>query len=133
MKLPLIVVSNRGPVTYERDERGVRVERRGGGGLATALRGLRERSDVMWIASATSEEDREVAGEGKSGDDLVLLAHDPAAYDAYYNTIANPLLWFLQHYLWDLAAAPNIDAATWVAWRDGLDPHLTDVLAIAWS
>src|SRR5207245_8804488 len=85
----LIVVSNRGPVTYERDDSGARVERRGGGGLATALRGLRERSEVTWIASATTDEDRVVAGAGKPGDDLVLLAHDPAAYDGYYNTIAN--------------------------------------------
>jgi len=38
---PLIIVSNRGPVTYDRDESGARVERRGGGGLVTALRGLR--------------------------------------------------------------------------------------------
>ena len=37
---PLIVVSNRGPVSYDRDEHGARIERRGGGGLVTALRGL---------------------------------------------------------------------------------------------
>ena len=119
MKRPLIVVSNRGPVTYERDERGARVERRGAGGLAAALRGLRERSGLTWIASATTDEDRVVAGEGKPGDDLVLLAHDPAAYDGYYNTIANPLLWFAQHSLWGLATRPDIDPQTRAAWTDG--------------
>ena len=41
----LIIVSNRGPVTYDRVD-GRRVERRGGGGLVTALRGLREQHDV---------------------------------------------------------------------------------------
>jgi enterochelin esterase family protein len=25
------------------------------------------------------------------------------------------------------------DAHNWVAWRDGLDPHLADVLTLAWS
>jgi len=39
---PLIIVSNRGPVTYHRDSNGARIERRGAGGLVTALRGLRE-------------------------------------------------------------------------------------------
>ena len=33
----LIVVSNRGPVSYRRDDDGVRSARRGGGGLVTAL------------------------------------------------------------------------------------------------
>jgi trehalose 6-phosphate synthase len=121
MTPPLIVVSNRGPVTYERDESGARVARRGAGGLATALRGLRDRTSVTWIASATSDEDRAVAGEGRTGD-VVLLAHDPAAYDRYYNTIANPLLWFAQHSLWGLAASPNLDRATREAWFEGYVP-----------
>jgi trehalose 6-phosphate synthase len=116
-KRPLIVVSNRGPVTYDRDEHGARIERRGGGGLATALRGLREQHDVTWIASASTEEDRVVAAEG--GSDVVLIAHDPRAYDRYYNVIANPLLWFVQHSLWGLADAPVIDRSTVSAWHDG--------------
>ncbi|MGZ4256707.1 MAG: trehalose-6-phosphate synthase, partial [Gaiellaceae bacterium] len=58
----LIVVSNRGPVTYAR-ENGELVARRGGGGLVTALRGLVAHHDVTWIASAISDEDRAVAAE----------------------------------------------------------------------
>jgi len=38
----LIVVSNRGPVVYDRTEGGERIARRGGGGLVTALRSLVE-------------------------------------------------------------------------------------------
>ena len=57
----LIVVSNRGPVTYGRDANGERVARRGGGGLVTALRSLVELHDVTWIASAMSDEDRAVS------------------------------------------------------------------------
>ena len=34
---PLIIVSNRGPLQFDRDENGERTVRRGGGGLVTAL------------------------------------------------------------------------------------------------
>jgi trehalose 6-phosphate synthase len=51
----------------------------------------------------------------------VLVAHDPAAYDAYYNVVANPLLWFVQHSLWDRATRPNVDRAVERAWRDGYE------------
>ena len=116
---PLILVSNRGPVSYDRDERGERIERRGGGGLVTALRGLVERNDVTWIASAMTDEDRAVAAEGAPG--VRLVAHDPQAYDLYYNTVSNPLLWFLQHSLWDRALEPSLDARFHEAWRDGYE------------
>ena len=114
----LIVVSNRGPVTYDRDAAGARVARRGAGGLVTALRGLVQHHDVTWIASATTDEDRVVAAEGGT-DGVVLVAHDPAAYDGYYNVVANPLLWFIQHSLWGLGTRPELDESTHRAWRDG--------------
>src|SRR5947208_7636117 len=62
MRRKLIVVSNRGPVSFSRGDDGERVARRGGGGLTTALRGLLSLHDVTWIASAISDEDRELAG-----------------------------------------------------------------------
>ncbi len=119
MSRPLIVVSNRGPVTYHRDVNGARVTGRGGGGLATALRGLADAHDVTWIASAQTEEDREVAAAGEADEGVVLIAHDRAAYDRYYNVVANPLLWFLQHSLWGLATRPDIDRDVHEAWRTG--------------
>jgi trehalose 6-phosphate synthase len=114
----LIIVSNRGPVTYE-NVGGQRVERRGGGGLVTALRGVRERYDVVWIASAATDEDRVVAREG--GGDVVLVAHDPDAYDRYYNVVANPMLWFIQHSLWDTGVRPELGRAFREAWHDGYE------------
>ena len=112
----LIVVSNRAPFTYERAASGERVAKRSGGGLVTALRGLREHHDVTWIASAASEEDRAVAEEGNGS--VVLLAHDPAAYDRYYNVVANPMLWFVQHQLWGRAFRPDLGASFHEAWGD---------------
>ncbi len=126
----LIVVSNRGPVTYGRDADGERVARRGGGGLVTALRSLVELHDVTWIASAMSDEDRAVSVDtgGAAIDEqsrdgspfrLRLLVHDETAYDWFYNVVSNPMLWFLQHYLWELAYEPSIDIALQHAWDGG--------------
>src|SRR3954447_23067213 len=116
-----IVVSTRGPVAYARDASGARVERRGGGGLVTALRGLRERHDVTWIASAATDEDRVVAAEGGGGGGVVLVAHDPHAYDLYYNVVANPMLWFIQHSLWGPAVSPVIGNDFHEAWHTGYE------------
>ena len=129
----LIVVANRGPVSYARAPGGARVTRRGGGGLVTALRSLVTRHDVTWIASAMSDEDRAVAEEngGDAFDEtwrdgssyrLRLVAHDPAAYDRYYNVVANPTLWFLQHYMWGLPYAPDVDLGLHTAWFSGYLP-----------
>ena len=112
---PLVLVSNRGPVTFEPDG-GVR---RGTGGLVTALIGLATHRDVTWIASAMTDEDVRAAEEhdgrpfpvrapGGGEYRVKLVASDPDAYDRFYNIIANPMLWFIQHYLWDLSNAPDI-------------------------
>ena len=126
----LIVVSNRGPVSFSRDAEGNRVARRGGGGLVTALRSLVTDHDVTWIASAMSDEDRAVAEDAggaaveetaRDGSPyrLRLVAHDPQAYDWYYNVVSNPVLWFAQHYLWGLATSPDVDHGLHHAWAEG--------------
>ena len=50
---------------------------------------------------------------------LRLVAHDETAYDWFYNVVSNPTLWFLQHYLWDLAHSPNLDRGLHLAWEEG--------------
>jgi trehalose 6-phosphate synthase len=124
----LIVVSNRGPVEYERAEDGTRGAKRGGGGLVTALRPLVSHHDVTWIASAISEEDREVAGTtiedtARDGADyrLRLVAHDREAYRGYYDVVSNPMLWFIQHALWNPPYTPDVDHAFERAWSDGYE------------
>jgi trehalose 6-phosphate synthase len=124
----LLVVANRAPVTYVR-EGGARVARRGGGGLVTALAGLLAHHDVTWIASAMSEEDRAIAAEHEESFAettrtgapyrLRLVAHEPDVYDRFYNVVANPTLWFLQHYLWGLGERPDFDPALHEAWSEG--------------
>src|SRR5256885_9419894 len=125
----LIVVSNRGPVTFARDADGQRIARRGGGGLVTALRSLVAHHDVTWVASAMSEEDLAVAAEhdGEAVDEtwrdgspyrLRLVAHDRTAYNGLYKVTANPVLSFCQHYMLDLAHAPDLYPAFCSARRD---------------
>jgi trehalose 6-phosphate synthase len=111
----IVLVSNRGPVTFGPDGE----IKRGTGGLVTALIGLATHREVTWIASAMTEEDV-VAAEENGGRPfpvsmpdgsefkVKLVASDPQAYDRFYNIIANPMLWFIQHYLWDLSNAPDI-------------------------
>jgi trehalose 6-phosphate synthase len=123
----LIVVSNRGPISYGR-EGGERITKRGAGGLVTALAPLVSHHDVTWIASAISDEDRAVAlsgtVDGTAGDGsryrLRLVAHRPSTYDLYYNVIANPALWFVQHGLWELKHEPGNDLRR--AWDEGYVP-----------
>lgn len=128
---PLVLVSNRGPVTFDVDENGERTKRRGTGGLVTALTGLvNHRSDALWVASAMTEEDARVSAEhGHRAFDaeptpdvryrVRLVDSDPVAYDGFYNVIANPMLWFIQHYLWDLSNAPDFRREETEAFENG--------------
>jgi trehalose 6-phosphate synthase len=125
----LVIVSNRGPAQFERDESGERVVLRGGGGLVTALTGLVSHRKALWIASALTDEDVAVSEEAGGGPvevsiggvdyEVLFVESDAAAYDAFYNVIANPILWFIQHYLWDLSNAPDIRREETDAWELG--------------
>lgn len=115
-----------------RDAEGRRVARRGGGGVVTALGGLLAHHDVTWVASAMTDEDRAVAAEqdgsfveetaGGASYRLRLVSHDFAAYERFYTVLANPTLWFLQHYLWGLGSAPDFGPELHEAWSDGYVP-----------
>ncbi|HDZ59520.1 MAG TPA: trehalose-6-phosphate synthase, partial [Actinobacteria bacterium] len=125
----LILVSNRGPVSYRRGDSGELETVRGGGGLVTALLGVAASRPVTWIASAMTPEDTEVWRRAAGGS--IALEHDEyrlslrfinagaQAYERYYNVIANPLIWFIQHYLWGLAVAPEIGEREISAWDEG--------------
>ena len=105
MRRKLIVVSNRGPVSFGRDQNAERVVRRGGGGLVTALRSLVAMHDVTWIASAMSEEDRRVALE--AGDELLVeKARDGSPYR-------------FRLVMHDPKEAPRWDRGLHHAWEDG--------------
>jgi trehalose 6-phosphate synthase len=123
----LVVVSNRGPVTFSRSGPGERTYSRGAGGLVTALGAVLRRSeDAVWIASAQSEEDIKVSREPAPYEvedlSVVLVEHAAGAYDLMYNHLANPLLWFVQHGLYDLPYEPILGDDTKRAWEEGYVP-----------
>lgn len=101
---------------------------RGAGGLVTALGALAERREVLWVAAAMDEDDRAWVEEHPDsakeveGISLRLLTPEQDAYQGHYNVISNPLLWFIQHQLWDTPRHPSITQETWDAWETGYVP-----------
>ena len=124
----LILATNRGPVTFAAAADGSLRPRRGSGGLVTALGQVGRHVPVTWVAAAMSEGDRRAAADPRllrqvaGGDDAIRLRFasvERPVYEAAYNVIANPFLWFLQHQMWNLPERPIIDAATMRAWERG--------------
>ncbi len=121
---PLIVIaSNRGPFSFSLNENGNFTSKRGAGGLVTALSALAQRYDVLWVAAALSDDDRAWSAQHghrpQSIDETLiqLIDIEPTLYDQYYNVIANPLLWFIHHELWDSPRQPTITREIWQAWE----------------
>ena len=119
-----ILVSNRAP--YE--PAGPRRFRRGSGGLVTALLSVAEATGASWIACARTDTERSLAHEKGSvvaaaagRPPLTIHYVDPGedSYNLYYSVISNPLLWFVQHHLWDLAMQPVINQRIHDAWLRG--------------
>ena len=125
-----MVAANRGPVSFHNDPSGEPVVTRGPGGLVTVLTEFLRKHPGTWVATAVGDEEERLAAEGRAveveldGDAYrvryVAVARD--VYDKYYNIIANPILWFIQHYLWDLGRHPDISPNEVDAWENGYLP-----------
>ncbi len=127
----LILASNRGPYQFTATSSGYE-RKRGAGGVVTAVSAVSRYASPTWVAAAMSDGDRQVAAE-KRGEPVEVVESDSRyhlrfvdmprqMYDDYYNVIANPLLWFLQHYMWDTPREPSIGMEEWRAWREGYVP-----------
>ena len=126
----LVVAANRGPVSFHSDPCGEPVVTRGPGGLVTVLTEVLRKHPGTWVAAALTDEERRLAARDEAvevtldGDAYrlryVALEHD--AYAKYYNIVANPMFWFIQHYLWDLGWHPDISANEIDAWETGYLP-----------
>jgi len=128
----VVFLSNRGPLAHDRQD-GERTTSRGGGGLVTALSGLAGRlDDAVWVCGALTEEDTAVArehdgaafdaGDGEAELLVRMVETDPEEQRKFYTVIANPLLWFVQHYLWALSDAPDITRRELDAFENGYVP-----------
>src|SRR5207302_9935733 len=119
-----IIVSNRGP----NDPRPDGTMKRGAGGVITGLLSLAEATGAHWVACARSDAERHLAAREPSipltplvraGAQLHYATPTREQYEMYYSLISNPVLWFIQHYLWDLGNQPVIDERIHHAWSDG--------------
>jgi trehalose 6-phosphate synthase len=122
MESPVVVASNRGPVSYTRDDRGRLVPSKGAGGLVTALSGVFFHDDATWVAAALTDEDVEIARGGRAvgaGTNYRMrFVHiPPDRFDLYYNEFSNRILWFAHHYLWDVPRTPTFGDETTDAWE----------------
>jgi trehalose 6-phosphate synthase len=123
----LYVASNRGPVHYRlRDGRPEPTP--AAGGMVQALMGLAGYAPVTWIATATGPADRQVAGRpsdkaaapGKPR--LRFVAPSDEQFEWFYSRFANPVLWFLQHSMWDLLDRPDLPEMIERGWKEGYRP-----------
>ncbi|MFF5633612.1 trehalose-6-phosphate synthase [Streptomyces sp. NPDC012825] len=105
----VLVASNRGPVSYVLGEDGSLDTRRGGGGLVSGLSAVSSQ-DSVWVCAALGEGDREAVRRGVGEPGVRMLDIDPDVYADAYNGIANSVLWFLHHHLYDVPREPVYDA-----------------------
>jgi trehalose 6-phosphate synthase len=115
----LLVLSNRGPISYGRDPEGALQAKRGAGGLVVTLGPGVVRDGALWLACAATDDDREAARlglEGAGGFRFQPVPVDQEDYQGYYDVVANQTLWFALHGLWDLPRRPRFDRYWWAAW-----------------
>jgi trehalose 6-phosphate synthase len=145
MKKRVLVASNRGPVSYEFGPDGMLTGRRGGGGLvagvAEGLAALTPEAEVSWICAALSDADRaaahrRAADREEPGDVPVrMLDIAPETFDRAYNNVANSVLWFVQHLLFDTPDQPRFgrefrrDWAAYLAYNEAFADAMADEAA----
>ena len=129
------MAANRGPVSFRRDDDGQLSVSRGGGGLVSGLSSVAGQQDLLWVCAAMSDADRAAARaapggmlrldgtpDGSLGGSAVRMLDIPAAtFSRAYNTVANSVLWFVHHMLYDTPNQPQFGAAfrrDWEAYRD---------------
>ncbi len=123
-KQPLVVLSNRGPLSFGRDASGDLRAKRGAGGLVVTLGPGVEREGALWVAAASAPDDIAAARSGlldADGFHMRAVEIDIATYRAYYDVVANQTLWFCIHGLWDLPRRPRFDrhwAEAWGSFRE---------------
>ncbi|SCE03440.1 trehalose 6-phosphate synthase [Streptomyces sp. BpilaLS-43] len=103
----VLVASNRGPVSYTLREDGSLDSKRGGGGLVSGLSAV---EDKVWVCAALSDGDREAVRRGVSEPGVRMLDIDASVHADAYNGIANSVLWFVHHMLYQTPVEPVFDA-----------------------
>lgn len=123
----LYVAANRGPVHYHLRQNRL-VSKPAAGGLVTALSGVAEQVPMTWVATASGPGDRLVASRPLSKDTepgtprLRYVVASEECLNWFYRRFSNPILWFLQHGLWDQLRRPNLPEMVENGWMLGYRP-----------
>ncbi|MYT32685.1 MULTISPECIES: trehalose-6-phosphate synthase [unclassified Streptomyces] len=124
----VLVASNRGPVSYALGAGGELTAKRGGGGLVSGLSAIGPDTDAVWVCSALGDGDREAVRRSgglldvaDTGGQRVRMLDIPAdVHAAAYNGVANSVLWFVHHMLYQTPVEPVFDAdfrGQWAAYE----------------
>lgn len=134
----VIVASNRGPISFARDDAGELCARRDGGPVSAWSGPTPDpQTTTLWVCAALSDADRIAAravpggrldpgqlDRGRRAQDQTpvrMLDIEALTFHRAYNGIANSVLWFLHHLLFDTARAPVFDdrfRREWAAYVD---------------
>jgi trehalose 6-phosphate synthase len=117
---PVVVVSNRGPLSFRVGDGGRIEATRGAGGLVSGLGPLVAGTGALWVAAAMGDGDRAAAAAGvvDAEDFRVRLVEvDAEAYRLAYDVVSNQVLWFVHHGLYDLPREPAFGADLREAWQ----------------
>jgi trehalose 6-phosphate synthase len=105
----VLVASNRGPVSYDLGHGGELTSRRGGGGLVSGLSAIGSDAGAVWVCAALSDGDREAVRQGVGEPGVRMIAVERPVFEAAYNGIANSVLWFVHHMLYQTPLEPVFD------------------------
>ncbi|MET9307547.1 trehalose-6-phosphate synthase [Streptomyces cellulosae] len=112
----VLVASNRGPVSYAVADDGSLRSKRGGGGLVSGLSAIGSGSDSLWVCSALSDGDREAVRRGVAVDGVRMLDIPADVHADAYNGVANSVLWFVHHMLYQTPLEPVFDGSFRSQW-----------------
>ncbi len=116
----VLVASNRGPVSFVEGEDGAVALRRGSGGLVSGMTVAAQGRDALWVCAALSNADRraaahaprgrlDLAGHETGGLAVRMIELEPTTFRRAYNGVANSVLWFVNHQLYDTPNKPVFD------------------------
>lgn len=95
----------------------------------TAFAALANDLPLTWVAATLTPDDREAFPTAETSARRVRLGRQsldvryvPVSEEVHrwhYDEVSNNILWFLQHYLWDVANSPNFTEAQYRYWDEG--------------
>src|SRR6266567_1285661 len=127
----VLIVSNRGPIEYILQSDGTWNYQRGVGGMVTALINMGTLVKATWVALAISPGDHQAVATLQPGGwlhppiaqlkemRLRYVTIPPEAFQKHYGVMSNRVLWFLQHYLFQMLQPPIDDSQMRDAWTKG--------------